>query len=55
MAGYRKRMDHFYHAVTDEELYSILTNNLPDIQVFIQEMGAFLEAYNAFKGNNHLP
>ncbi len=55
MAGYRNRMVHFYHEVTDEELYSILTNNLPDIQVFIQEMGAFLEAYNAFKRNNHQP
>ena len=44
MAGYRNRMVHFYHEVTDEELYTILTNNLPDIQNFIQEMGAFLEA-----------
>jgi len=46
---------HFYHEMTDEELYTILTNNLPDIRMFIQEMGAFLEAYNAFKRNNHLP
>ena len=55
MAGYRNRMVHFYHEVTDEELYSILTDNLPDIQIFIQEMGTFLEAYNAFKRNERLP
>ena len=54
MAGYRNRMVHSYHEVTDEELYSILTNNLPDIQVFIQEMGAFLEAHNTFKRNDRL-
>jgi uncharacterized protein YutE (UPF0331/DUF86 family) len=54
MAGYRNRMVHFYHEVTDEELYTILTTNLPDIRKFIQEMGAFLEAYNAFKRNDHL-
>ena len=54
MAGYRNRMVHFYHEVTDEELYTILTTNLPDIRKFIQEMGAFLEAYNAFKRNDRL-
>ena len=47
-------MVHFYHEVTDEELYTILTTNLPDIRKFIQEMGAFLEAYNAFKRNDRL-
>ena len=54
MAGYRNRMVHFYHEVTDEELYTILTTNLPDIRNFIQEMGAFIEAYNAFKRNDRL-
>ena len=49
MAGYRNRMVHFYHEVTNEELYEILTNNLLDFENFIKEMGAFLEAYIAFK------
>ena len=45
MAGYRNRMVHFYHAVTDEELYEIVTDNLSDIEHFVKEMAAFLEAY----------
>ena len=39
MAGYRNRMVHFYHEVTNEELYEILTNNLLDFENFIKEMG----------------
>ncbi len=54
MAGYRNRMDPFLYEVTDEEVHTILTNHLPDIQRFVQEMGAFLEAYNAFERNERL-
>ena len=53
MAGYRNRMVHFYHEVTDEELYTILSTNLADIDNYIKEMGTFLEAYVAFKGEEN--
>jgi uncharacterized protein YutE (UPF0331/DUF86 family) len=45
MAGYRNRMVHFYHEVSDPELHQILTNNLADIEKFIKEMASLLEAY----------
>ncbi len=32
MAGYRNRLIHFYHEVTDKELYLILKNNLTDME-----------------------
>jgi len=38
-------MVQFYHAVTDEELFDILTRHLSDIESFVKEIGAFLEAY----------
>jgi uncharacterized protein YutE (UPF0331/DUF86 family) len=49
MAGYRNRLVHLYHAVREEELYTIMTDNLLDIEAFVKEIGAFLHAYNAFK------
>lgn len=51
MAGYRNRMVHLYHAVKEEELYTIMTENLLDIEGFVKEISAFMEAYNAFKPN----
>jgi uncharacterized protein YutE (UPF0331/DUF86 family) len=51
MAGYRNRMVHFYHEVTERELYEILFNNLSDIEKFTKEMGLFLEAYIEAKGH----
>jgi uncharacterized protein YutE (UPF0331/DUF86 family) len=32
MAGYRNRMVHFYHEISEEELYQICVNNLTDIE-----------------------
>ncbi|MGM0423624.1 MAG: type VII toxin-antitoxin system HepT family RNase toxin [Thermodesulfobacteriota bacterium] len=32
IAGYRNRMVHFYHEITQEELYNICTSNLTDIE-----------------------
>ena len=31
MAGYRNRMSHFYHAVTDQELYAICAREIGDV------------------------
>jgi uncharacterized protein YutE (UPF0331/DUF86 family) len=45
MAGYRNRLVHFYHEVTDKELFSILKNNLSDIEDFVKGIKNFLEKY----------
>ncbi|MEC4685792.1 MAG: DUF86 domain-containing protein [Nitrospirota bacterium] len=45
MAGYRNRIVHFYHEITDEELYEILQNDLKDIEHFILEIGRFIKDY----------
>ena len=45
IAGYRNRLVHFYHEIGDRELYLILTNNLSDIEDYVREIKAFLEAY----------
>ena len=41
MAKYRNRLVHFYHEVTDEELYNTLQNNLPDLETFYQSLLKF--------------
>lgn len=43
MAGYRNRIVHFYHEITDEELYQILQTDLGDFRHFLEEIGQFLE------------
>lgn len=45
MAGYRNRLVHFYHEVTDKELYTILKENLGDIKNFVVEIKRFIESY----------
>lgn len=45
MAGYRNRLVHFYHDVTDNELYLILKNNLSDMENFVIEIKTFIEKY----------
>ena len=45
MAGYRNRLVHFYHEVTDKELYSILKNNLSDMEDFVKLIKTFIEKY----------
>ncbi|MBI3584388.1 MAG: DUF86 domain-containing protein [Nitrospinae bacterium] len=45
MAGYRNRLVHFYHEVTDKELFSILKSNLSDMENFIKDIKAFIEKY----------
>lgn len=45
MAGYRNRIVHFYHQITEEELYQILQTDLQDIRYFLQEIGQFLKGF----------
>lgn len=45
MAGYRNRMVHFYKEISDEELHSIVTKDLHDIEKFLIEIQNFLEKY----------
>ena len=45
MAGYRNRIVHFYHEITDEELYNILQTDLDDIRNFLEEIGRYLEGF----------
>jgi uncharacterized protein YutE (UPF0331/DUF86 family) len=52
MAGYRNRLVHFYHEVTDKELYQILKINLSDIKNFVKEIKTFIEKYRAEQSNN---
>jgi uncharacterized protein YutE (UPF0331/DUF86 family) len=45
MAGYRKRMVHFYKEVTPEEHHGIVVNELKDFDRFAKEIVAFIRAY----------
>ncbi|MDI6895530.1 MAG: DUF86 domain-containing protein [Bacillota bacterium] len=42
MAGYRNRLVHLYHLVTDEELYEIIQSDLDDIRGFVVAIRDFL-------------
>ncbi|MEW6107455.1 MAG: DUF86 domain-containing protein [Bacillota bacterium] len=43
MAGYRNRLVHLYHEVSDEELYGIMESGLPDLERFIREVADFVQ------------
>jgi uncharacterized protein YutE (UPF0331/DUF86 family) len=45
MAGYRNRLVHFYHEISDKELYTIVKTNLSDIEAFVKEIKRFIESY----------
>lgn len=49
MAGYRNRLVHLYHEVTNRELFSITQNNLSDIEQFVRETKDFIKAYKKQK------
>ncbi|MBW1698805.1 MAG: DUF86 domain-containing protein [Deltaproteobacteria bacterium] len=51
MAGYRNRMVHLYHEVTDRELFTIIKNNLSDIENFVLQTKEFLKEYNKQKAS----
>ena len=50
MAGYRNRLIHFYHEVTDRELFLIVKNNLSDMETFVKEIKLFIEKYREHRG-----
>ncbi len=43
MAGYRNRMVHLYHQITDEELYAIIKENLGDIRHYVKDIQEYLD------------
>jgi len=43
MAGYRNRLVHLYHDVSNEELYAIMESGLPDLERFIREIADFVQ------------
>ncbi|MDI6800643.1 MAG: DUF86 domain-containing protein [Thermodesulfovibrionales bacterium] len=45
MEGYRNRLVHFYHEISDKELFSLLKNNITDMEEFVKEIKNFLEKY----------
>ncbi|HHW13822.1 MAG TPA: DUF86 domain-containing protein [Firmicutes bacterium] len=47
MAGYRNRMVHLYHLVSDEELYRIITHDLGDLREVARQIQAFVEGRGA--------
>lgn len=49
IAGYRNRMVHFYKKIGDKELYTILHNDLGDIEQFLEEIRNFLIKYKEQK------
>ena len=49
MAGYRNHLVHFYREVTPDEIYDIVTHNLPDFDRFIREIVFFIREYEAKK------
>lgn len=42
IAGYRNRMVHFYHEVSDKELYKLSTGNLRDIESVLDSLVGWL-------------
>jgi len=42
MAGYRNRLVHLYHQISDEELYEIIRANLTDIKNFKEQILAYV-------------
>ncbi len=45
LAGYRNRMVHFYHEVTQEELYSICSQELKDILFLKESLVEWIKAH----------
>lgn len=43
MAGYRNRMVHLYHLVSNEEIYDLIQNHLADLRHFVRSIRDFIE------------
>ncbi len=48
LAGYRNRMVHFYHEITDEELYRICSNEITEIRELVDDLLAWLKSNPRF-------
>jgi uncharacterized protein YutE (UPF0331/DUF86 family) len=44
MAGYRNRLVHFYHEISDQELYEICTRRLTDIEMLLGSLVDWIKA-----------
>lgn len=45
LAGYRNRMVHFYHEISDQELYEICTVRLSDVNVLLAAIIDWIKAH----------
>ena len=45
LAGYRNRLVHFYHEVSDQELYEISTARLNDIEMLLTTMTDWMKSH----------
>ncbi|MCX7793384.1 MAG: DUF86 domain-containing protein [Thermodesulfovibrionales bacterium] len=46
MSGYRNRLVHFYHEISEKEIYRIIQDNLKDIEEFVLLIKNFMEKYS---------
>jgi uncharacterized protein YutE (UPF0331/DUF86 family) len=42
IAGYRNRMVHMYNLISDEEVYSIIKNELNDLKAFVKQVHEYI-------------
>jgi uncharacterized protein YutE (UPF0331/DUF86 family) len=45
ICGYRNRLVHFYHAVSDRELYDVCTTHAADIETLLAALLAWIEEH----------
>lgn len=45
MAGYRNRLVHFYHEISDQELYEICASRLNDIEMLLEAMTDWMKSH----------
>jgi uncharacterized protein YutE (UPF0331/DUF86 family) len=45
LAGYRNRLVHFYHEISDQELYEICTARLSDIEMLLTAMTDWIKSH----------
>lgn len=45
MAGYRNRMVHFYHEMSEDELYEICVNNLEDVEQVMNDLRTWVRLH----------
>ena len=43
IAGYRNRMVHMYNLISDEEVYSIIKNELNDLKAFVEQVHEYIK------------